>query len=189
MNQDAAELLPRIAGGDEAAFSRFYDITSPVMYGLVRRIVGDPMMAEDVVSESYFQIWQQASRFDAERGSALNWTLTIARNRAIDALRRCREKVIDDTGSAQEKAGEAVSDTLDIAAEVEQNSTVHAALLALSEKQRHMVSLAFFGGLSHSEIANKVGIPLGTVKSTLREGMIVLRKKLSAPCWDQGRLS
>lgn len=189
MNQEAADLLPRIADGDEAAFSRFYDLTSPLMYGLARRIVGDPMAAEDVVSESYFQIWQQASRFSAERGSPLAWALTIARSRAIDALRRCRETSVQDAAGEQEQVGETASDTLDLVAEVEQNSTVHLALRALSANQQRMVSLAFFGGFSHSEIAAKTGVPLGTVKSTLREGMIVLRKKLSGPCGDERRLS
>ncbi len=189
MNQETTDLVPRIAAGDEAAFARFYDVTAPVMYGLVRRIVGDPMMAEDIVSESYFQIWQQASRFSAERGSPLTWALTIARSRAIDAMRRCREAVIENLESKQEQVGEAVDDTLDLVAEVEQNTTVREALSALSENQRRMVSLAFFSGFSHSEIAEKTGVPLGTVKSTLREGMIVLRKKLVDPCGGGRRLS
>lgn len=171
------ELLLRVAQGDEAAFSRFYDLTSPVVFGLAARIMRDPMLAEDVVADCYFQIWQQASRYCVDRGHALSWCLLIARSRALDALRRRRDVPVSGEPVANENV-DAAYDTMDLIEQLESNNAVRVAIGALSDKQQKLVALAFFSDMSHSEIALHTGIPLGSVKSGLRESMVVLRKLL-----------
>ena len=174
-----AGLVRRTAGGDREALAALYDGTSSLVYGLVLRIVRDEGAAEEVTGDVYMQVWRQAVRFDAERGTALRWLLTVARSRAIDRLRSRR---------AQSKE----SETLDAIAhvstdepspedrswETQRRRLVEGALAVLSPDQRRAIELAYWGGLSHSEVAETLGEPLGTVKTRIRVGMSKLRDTL-----------
>ncbi len=171
--------LEKISTRDENALAAFYDLTVNRVYGLALRITRRPQIAEEVVSDVYFQVWQQAGRYDAARGKVSSWLLTVCRSRALDALRRrdqaelCAEPelLISNDHSSDD-------DPLDLLLTVERGNTVHAALKTLDSKPRQLLALAFFRGLSHQEIADYTGIPLGSVKSILRNSMLALKQIL-----------
>lgn len=173
-------LLAGIARQDEDSLASFYDLTSGRVYAFVLRITRHPPLAEEVAADVYLQAWQQAERYDPGRGAVLTWLLTIARSRALDHLRKSDPAEL--TGEP-----EALLDTLDsgepdpqdLLLAVERQSAVHAALEKLRPVQRRLISLAFFQGLTHQEIAAHTGLPLGTVKTHLRKAMQVLREELS----------
>jgi RNA polymerase sigma-70 factor (ECF subfamily) len=164
---------------DERALAALYDATFPRVFGIVRRIVGRAALAEEVVEDTYFQVWRQAARFDPARGRALTWLLSIARSRAIDALRheaRFRHESLDE---------QAERDTADLAPPCDElldlarhQAELHQALVRLGAQPRQLVSLAFFRGLSHEEIAQQTCLPLGTVKSQIRRALQTLRQIL-----------
>lgn len=171
--------LEKIAAKDESALAAFYDATVNRVYGLALRITRASHAAEEVVSDVYWQVWQQAHRYDATRGKVLTWLLTVCRSRALDALRRgdpaelCAEPelLISNSHSSDD-------DPLDLLLMVERNSTAHAALNTLDSIPRQLLALAFFKGLSHQEIADHTGMPLGSVKTILRNAMGALRQVL-----------
>ena len=173
-----AELLQSVADGDQQALSTLYDATNRLVYGLVLRILQDTGAAEEVLLDVYTQVWRQAASYSARRGSPSSWLLTIARSRAIDRLRtgrieRQRREPLD---LLTERAdGANVEEEM---AAREMQRTVRAALDALSPEQREVIDLAYYGGLSHSEIAARTGQPLGTVKTRTRLGMMKLREML-----------
>ena len=166
-----------IADHDEQALGALYDTTLPRVYGLVRRIVRRPALADEVVEDTYFQLWRLAPRFDPERGSALGWLLGMARSRAIDALRREARHIGD---SLDDEATAAIADDRLPAAEVlldaaRDQAQLHQALMQLNPQPRQLVALAFLKGLSHEEIASQTTLPLGTVKSQIRRALLTLR--------------
>jgi RNA polymerase sigma-70 factor (ECF subfamily) len=171
---------------DERALAALYDATFSRVYGLVQRIVRNSAMAEEVVEDAYFQVWRQAARFDPARGKALTWLLGMARCRAIDALRRearFQHEDLDDEGAPQLASDMApVDELLDLA---RHRSDLHQALMLLGPQPRQLVSLAFFRGLSHEEIAEQTRLPLGTVKSQIRRALQLLRQTLG----DSGTLA
>jgi RNA polymerase sigma-70 factor, ECF subfamily len=171
-------LMHRIAGGDSAALSSLYDSTSPSVYGLVRRMLGDDGAAEEATLDTYLQVWRRAKQFDPARGAASSWILAIARHLAIDRLRsggaRRREEPLD---AAFELAASGDGPP-DATARGEQRRRVLAALERLSPEQREAIAVAFFSGLSHSEVAERLRVPLGTVKTRIRTGMMKLREHL-----------
>lgn len=171
-----AAWIEAVVDQDERALVALYDATFPRVYGLVQRIVRNTAMAEEVVEDAYFQVWRQAVRFDPARGKALTWVLAIARSRAIDALRheaRFQHDTLDDD-AAQEAADPTApaDELLDLA---RHRSDLHQALMLLGAQPRQLVSLAFFRGLSHEEIAQQTRLPLGTVKSQIRRALLLLR--------------
>ncbi len=170
-----------VAEHDERAISALYDATFARVYSLVLRIVRSPALAEEVVEETYFQVWRQAVRFDATRGSAITWLLSMARSRAIDTLRhemRFQHDDLDDAEAACETHDpRPLGDELLDASR--QQAELHRALMLLGAQPRQLVSLAFFRGLSHEEIAEQTQLPLGTVKSTIRRALNRLREMLS----------
>lgn len=186
------ELVRRMQAGDERALGTFYDRWFPVVNCLVTRILKTPAEVEDVVEETFWQVWRQASRFEAERGSVQTWLLTIARSRALDrarATRRRREESIepgqldDATNSAESFDFRAPNDPLLDVEHAERRQIVRAALSELPAEQREALELGYFSGLSQSEIAQRTGQPLGTVKTRmrlaiqkLRDGLTVLRE-------------
>lgn len=180
-NQDNAtleQLLARSAQGDQVAFAAFYDHTAARVFGLAKRIVRRTELAEDAAAEAYAQAWANASTFDACRGNALCWLLMIARSRALDVLRRrAREVPLDDT-AANDEPEDPASDTFHMVAQFESASLVAGALTALTDTQRTCVALSFFQDLSHSEIAEQLRMPLGTVKTQLRGAIQVMREML-----------
>lgn len=174
-------LLQRIANGDQSALAELYDGTKTLVFGLALRMLGERTAAEDVVVEVYTQVWKQAQTYDAQRGTPLAWLLTITRSRAIDIL-RARQR-IRKTEPLETVVG-ARADTPDpeeVSSLVERRRVVCQALDSLSAEQRQVIELAYFSDLSHTEIAEKLGQPLGTVKTRIRAGLLRLRELLGSP--------
>ena len=179
------ELVKRMRSKDERALATFYDRWFPVVHGVVSRMLESPDDVEDVVEEAFWQAWRQAERFDAERGSAQTWLLTIARSRALDRLRahrRLREEPLIDSTAEADTSGPtpaAPSDPLADAEHAERSRLVRAALADLPTEQREALELGYFAGLSQSEIAEQTGQPLGTIKTRMRLALQKLRDRLS----------
>jgi RNA polymerase sigma-70 factor (ECF subfamily) len=156
-----------------------YDASSRLVYGLALRILGDAGAAEEVTLDVYLQVWRQADRFDATRGRVSTWLMTMARSRAIDKLRaKPRELSESETLEAVAEAPSEIPGPEQSAGLAQQQAQVRKALDTLSEEQRHVIELAFFSGLSQSEIALKLNEPLGTIKTRIRSGMLKLRDLL-----------
>ncbi len=171
-------LLRRIAEGDQQAFSRLYDDVAPRVLGLIRRLLIDHAQSEEVAQEVFLEIWQTASRFDENKGGASTWILTMAHRRAVDRIRSSQSSRDRDTKvGIRDFAPEYdhVSETVEVTIEHER---VKEAMARLTELQRQAVSLAYYGGYSHSEVATLLKVPIGTVKTRLRDGMIRLRDEL-----------
>ena len=170
----------RMARGDHDALGEIYDRHGRLVYSLAFRIVRDQSDAEDVVQEVFSQAWRQASRYDAARGSVLAWLLTLTRSRSIDRLRgrRARPEPTVDEGvfNAIPDRG-APADAL--VASAGQAAQVRAAVDGLSVLQRVAIELAFYEGLTHAEIAERLEVPLGTVKTRIRQGLLKLRDRLA----------
>jgi RNA polymerase sigma-70 factor (ECF subfamily) len=174
---DDVELLSAIARGDSSALGRLYDRYSAILFGLVSRILGDRSEAEDVLQEVFLQVWKKAGDFDERRGRALQWMATVARNRALDRLstRQSRRRAL---GEVLAPPLAAESDPVEDASVGEEARDLHRALAEISEPQRNVLLLAYFQGFSQSEIAARLGLPLGTVKSHARLGLLRLRDAL-----------
>ncbi len=174
MDPDLDALMIQVAGGDQDAFAALYDRLAPVVYGVARRVLRDPAQAEEVAQEVFIEVWRQASRFDAARGSVRTWALTITHRRAVD---RVRSEQAHRTRQTRAVATEAsVDDTPeDSAIESEHRRMAQLAMAGLSDVQREALELAFYDGLTHVQIAEELGIALGTVKTRIRDGLIRLR--------------
>jgi RNA polymerase sigma-70 factor, ECF subfamily len=170
-------LLHAIAKRDEAALAALYDRYRLILFGLLLRIVNSREEAEDVLQEVFVQVWRRAADFDESRGKPFTWLVTLARSRAIDRLRQLSARERLAVASAHEAPAEA-SDAAQDASRSEQKEIVAAALRQLPEEQRQTLLLAYFEGLTQSEIAARLGTPLGTVKTRMRSGMIKLRELL-----------
>jgi RNA polymerase sigma-70 factor (ECF subfamily) len=171
-------LLRDVAGGDRTAFAELYDRTSARVMGLVTRLLRDRAQSEEVTQEVYLEIWQQAPRFDANRGSGMAWVLTMTHRRAVDRIRASQKSHERDLRIGIrdiERDFDGVSEAVEIRVE---NERVKRAMSRLTPLQREAVILAYYGGYSHSEMAQILAIPLGTVKTRLRDGMIRLRDEL-----------
>lgn len=164
-------LLERVCARDQKAMAEIFDAYSGMAYSIALRILKDPAQAEDVIQEVFFQIWQNPKSFSAERGSIGAWLAVVVRNRSIDAIRRRKPT---------ESIDEAVlPETVSLASEVERRAVmqrVRGALDKLPAEQRESVELAFLEGMTHSEIAERKGEPLGTVKTRIRTALISIRK-------------
>lgn len=173
------ELLHAVARGDEAALARLYDAYRVILFGLLVRILNSREEAEDVLQDVFIQVWRRARDFDEKRGRPFTWLVTLTRSRAIDRLRQlgARQRLAT---SAEQNQTEAASDALSDTIKVAQKEIVQQALAQLPEEQRHTLVLAYFEGLTQSEIALKLGAPLGTVKTRMRAGMIKLRTLLGS---------
>jgi len=178
-NQDLVALIRRVAGGEQSALTTLYDATNRLVFGLIIRVIGDRATAEEVLLDVYTQVWRQAAAYDTSRGVPLAWIMTIARSRAIDRLRagrqdQQRKEPLDAIGEVS--AGGVSPEEASLYSE--RQRLVRNALQTLSPEQREVIELAYYSGLSHSEIALKLGQPLGTVKTRTRLGMIKLRDML-----------
>jgi RNA polymerase sigma-70 factor (ECF subfamily) len=168
-----------MAGGDEYALSSFYDRSSRLIFGLLLRILGDTGMAGEVLLDVYMQVWRQAAKYDRSRGKTLAWIVTIARSRAIDRLRSSRQEELRKESLDAKDHGIQLTTTFeDPTVAPERQRVVRAALDSLPPEQREVIEMAYYLGLSHSEIAARLGQPLGTVKTRTRLGMIKLREQL-----------
>ena len=170
---DLNALVAEVALGDESAFARLYDSVSPAVYGLALRVVRDPSRAEEVAQEVFMSVWQQATRFDSSRGSALTWILTITHRRAVDVVRHSEAATRRDTEAAiRETEFDDVSETVVLR---DEQSQVRRCLQTLTELQHEAVKLAYFNGYTYSEVATLLKAPLPTIKTRMRDGLIRLR--------------
>lgn len=172
------ELLKAIAAGDEAALAQIYDRYRLILFGLLLRILNNREEAEDVLQEVFLQVWRRAADFDENRGRPFTWLVTLGRSRAIDRLRALASRQRVAVAGARE-ASEQVSDAASDAIRSEQRGLVNIALAQLPDEQKRPLMLAYFDGLTQSEIAMRLGAPLGTVKTRMRTGMMKLRELLA----------
>lgn len=169
------ELIQKVVSGDERAFLALYDRYCNYVYALTLRILHDPMLAEEVTQDTFLKLWSRARQFLAERGSLLNWLLTIARRSALDRIRlEARRPTLSD-GIAPEEIWQNISEP-DSASEESRWRTMYFAVGSLAPEHRLVIELAYYQGLSQSEIASMLGWPLGTVKTRLRAAMEQLRR-------------
>jgi len=170
---DVDDLMRRAARGDSKAFEELYDELSPAVYGLARRVVRDPVRAEDVTQEVFIDVWRKATRFDLERGKAKTWVMTIAHRRAVDTVRRSEaQKRQDHHGAPDEVSHDEPGDALMAA---EEHGAVRDCLETLTELQLESVRLAYFNGYTYGEVATLLEKPLPTIKTRMRDGLIRLR--------------
>jgi RNA polymerase sigma-70 factor (ECF subfamily) len=172
------DLLQAISQGDESALAALYDRYRLILFGLILRILHDRQEAEDVLQEAFLQVWRRASDYDPARGRAFTWLVTIARSRALDRLRLLgsRSKFVVDAGEPPER--ETAVDTARELVKSEEGELVRRALKELPDEQRRALLLAYFEGLTQMEIAERLGAPLGTVKTRMRSGLMKLRELL-----------
>lgn len=175
------ELMPWIAKKDPEAFEVFYDRHGGAGYSLAYRILGDRTAAEDCIQEAFISIWKSGARFDRTRGSVRSWTLSIVRNRAIDALRskagKAPKLTFDDDALLEARPAEEHTEAEVLAAETA--GEVRGAISQLPAEQSKVIELAYFGGFSQSEIAGMLNLPLGTVKGRMRLGLEKIRGELA----------
>ena len=175
---DDVGLLKAIAAKDEAALALLYDRYRVILFGLLMRILNNREEAEDVLQEVFLQVWRKAGDFDENRGRPFTWLVTLGRSRGIDRLRTlsARERVAE---AGAREASEEISDAATDAFKSEQRGLVTNALAQLPDEQKRPIMLAYFEGLSQSEIATRLGAPLGTVKTRMRTGLMKLRELLA----------
>jgi RNA polymerase sigma-70 factor (ECF subfamily) len=171
---DEMRLIARIRAGDQQAMSELYDRYSSVVYGVALRVLQDAAAAEDVLQDIFLQLWRKPDAFDGSRGSLGAWLAVIARHRAIDRLRRLRPET--DIEEVVIAGGTDLRDETERSLVIEK---VRAILEEMNQEQRKALELAYFQGLTHTEIAEKTGEPLGTIKTRIRSGLQTLRAKLA----------
>ena len=182
MSQTAeSDLIKRVAQGDTEAFSEVYDRFAGPMYSLAMRILRDGASAEDAVQEAFVQIWEKASTYDLALGKPITWAVTLARNRAIGQLRSSvrRQKLSDAVASETGLTEPALSGGDDTLMGNEMARQVRTALTQVAQEQRQAIEMAYFGGLTQTEIAAALNVPLGTVKARIRRGMLLMRELLN----------
>lgn len=180
-----ASLVRRMAAGDEAALGTLYDRWHAQLFSLALHLLGDQDEAEEVVEETFWQAWRQSARYAGERGTVGSWLTIIARSRALDRLRaRNRMRAAHDASVLADPLAACEASACDPLREIVANETraaVRRALAAIPHEQRRTLEMAYFGGMSQSEIARATGEPLGTVKTRTRLGLQRLRRLLSEP--------
>jgi len=176
-----AQLLRRIAVRDRQALAEFYDRTAAGFFSVAVRILGDAHEAEEVVQDVFVQIWNKAATFDEALGAPFHWALGITRNRSIDRLRarQRRNRVLEEMTEAADNQPASLPQT-EFALSKEEVAGVRSAVKSLPQDQRQVIEMAFFGGMTHAEIAGALNEPLGTVKARIRRGMLKLRESLQA---------
>jgi RNA polymerase sigma-70 factor, ECF subfamily len=180
---DWSRYLPAVATGDHRALADLYDAASSVVYGVALRILSDRDLAEDVVVEVFAQIWRDAGKFDPARGSAVGWITSVTRSRAIDLLRSRKQEHGAEPIESVADIKSALLNPEELSCLSQRQQFVRRALTSLTVEQREAIDLAYFSGLSHSQIALKLDQPVGTIKTRIRTAMIRLRQLL-ATIWE-----
>ena len=178
MESSLDDLLVLVARGDRQAFESLYDRLVDRVFGVVRSVLRDPARSEEVTQEVMLEIWRTAPRFERSRGTASTWAMTIAHRRAVDRVRSEQASRDRDERHARNRGSDHVPDTETVVVDLLDRERVVRALGELTEPQRESIELAYFGGHSHSEVAVLLDLPLGTVKTRIRDGLIRLRDRL-----------
>lgn len=178
LDRQLASCLQRISGGDHDALALLYDVSGALLYPLLLRILGQAAEAEEVLLDVYTEVWRKAGSFDPARGSATSWLITLARSRAIDRLRSRAADRRREAPLATAHVAPAGASPEQHAMAGERRRLILDALARLADGQREAIELAFYEGLTHSEIAERLGQPLGTIKTRIRAGMTRLRALL-----------
>jgi RNA polymerase sigma-70 factor, ECF subfamily len=175
-----AELLRRIAAQDRDALSEFYDQTARPLFSIACRMLGNAADAEEVIQDVFVQIWTKAGMFDAKKGQPFHWVLALTRNRCIDGLRarQRRSRIVVDTSGELELDQAVEPAPVDSPLMENESAVIQSVVNKLPKDQRQAIEMAFFGGLTHQEIAESLNEPLGTVKARIRRGMLKLRDAL-----------
>jgi RNA polymerase sigma-70 factor (ECF subfamily) len=177
------DLIRRIGQGDRQSFESFYDRVLGTLFSVANRVLNNREAAEDVLQDVFIQIWEKAPLYDPSRGKPITWAMTLVRNKAIDRLRSLqrRARLREDLQRESETLEQADDRTsFDAAATGEAGQLLRGALLQLTSDQREALELAFFGSMSQSEIAIRLGEPLGTIKARIRRGLVKLRELMAA---------
>jgi RNA polymerase sigma-70 factor (ECF subfamily) len=175
-------LLKRISGGDRQSFEQLYERFSGVLFSTAYRVLNNQEAAEDVLQDVFIQIWEKAPFYDPARGKPLTWAVTLTRNKAIDRLRstqrrnRLQDDVEKESQNFEQFDGKSSVDAVDA---MEKGAMVREAIKKLSKEQREAIELAFFSGLTQTEIAERLSEPLGTIKARIRRGMMKLRDDIT----------
>lgn len=177
--RDPAVLMQLVQGGDDAAFAELYDELAGPVFGTVKRVLRDPAMSEEVTQEVFVELWRTAARFDPARAGVSTWAITIARRRAVDRVRREQSQRDRIERSATQRPDEAESTDDTVVASIEAER-IARAMAGLPEEQRVVIQMAFLDGDSHGEIAERLDLPLGTVKGRVRLGLKKLGGRLGA---------
>ena len=177
------EMIERIGRGDQSAFSALYDRLSRPLYSLALRMLGDAGDAQDALQDVFLQIWSRAATYNPEQSTVFSWTVLLTRSRVIDRLRaRKRRLRVVASATGDEDADVADASTMESAADTadknDEAARVRSVLNNLPSEQREAIELAFFGHLTHHEIAARLGEPLGTIKARIRRGLLKLRERL-----------
>ena len=176
---DLVSLMQRVQAGDDDAFGALYDELAGVVFGAVKRVLRDPAMSEEVTQEVFVELWRTAARFDPERASVSTWAITLARRRAVDRVRREQSQRDRIERSANQRPPENDLTDDEVVSSIE-SERVSRAVAELPAEQRMVIEMAFLQGDSHGEIAERLGLPLGTVKGRVRLGLKKLGGKLGA---------
>jgi RNA polymerase sigma factor (sigma-70 family) len=171
-------LLQRLVHADEDALAALYDRFGRVAYGLAVRVLRDPTLAQDAVQDAFLAAWRTAAAFDPERGKASTWILTLVHRRAVDLVRREDRRRAEPLEAAPTPSGDATDEAAEM---LEQRRRVQEALAKLPATERQALELAYYGGLTQSELAERLGVPLGTVKSRMFTALNRLRELLAEP--------
>ncbi|HPG76799.1 MAG TPA: sigma-70 family RNA polymerase sigma factor [Rhodoglobus sp.] len=172
------ELLARVGRGDRQAFSALYDEMAPRVLGLVTRLLRDPAQSEEVTQEIFLEIWQTSSRFDPNKGGASTWILTMTHRRAVDRVRASqasRDRDVKVGIRDLDADYDHVAESVEVRIEHER---VEKAMARLTDMQRQAITLSYYGGYSNSEVAEILSVPIGTIKTRIRDGMIRLRDEM-----------
>ena len=167
-------LLTRVARGDQAAFEAVYDVLAGPVYGLINKVVRDPAQSEEVSQEVLLEVWRTAARFDPTKGSATTWVMTIAHRRAVDRVRSASAAAAREvrTAGIPPRIADEVADSVEARLDAER---VRRCLDGLTEPQRESITLAYYGGYSYRQVAERIGVALSTIKTRIRDGLIRMR--------------
>lgn len=175
-----ASAIVRIGAGDKSALDYVYRATSAKLFGICLRILGDRKEAEDTLQDVYLTLWRRADRFDPARASPITWVAVLARNRAIDRLRRMRTRGPTEPIEVAAEVADGSPLAEQVMIDAEGNARIHHCLETLDDSQRSSIREAFFGGFTYADLADRLGVPLGTMKSRIRRGLAQLKVCLEA---------